>query len=255
MPGGFGRWIWGLVLACATAGGQSSPAPAAPLPEAPNVQTQRPGQTDEEREAQREVDQQEQQRILKVVPNFNTVINGRGVKLSKGQKTELALHATFDPFNAVGAVVLAGASELGDTHRGYGWGPAGFAKRVGANGLDVIDGTMMAGAVYPILLHQDPRFFRQGTGTIGSRIRHALLGPFVCNGDNQRRQFNFSNVLGNFTAGAVSNLYYPKDERGFGLAAENSAIVLVEGGLGNIGLEFSPDVGAWWKRRRARVAP
>lgn len=242
-----------LLLIRAPARAQQSPAPADPLPEAPSSQKQKAAEA--EREGQREVDEQEQQRILKVVPNFNTVINGHGVRLSKKQKTELALHATFDPFNLVGAVVLAGVSEVEDSHRGFGWGPGGFFKRVGANGLDVIDGTMLAGAVYPILLHQDPRFFRQGTGTIPSRLKHALLGPFICNGDNQKQQFNYSNVLGNFTAGAISNAYYPKDDRGFGLAAENSAIVLVEGGLGNIGLEFAPDVEAWWHKRHERAAP
>ena len=176
-------WVGLVLLGCSAAAAQVAPAPKSTLPDAPVAQ---PDPSLRKSEAQREVDQQEQQRILKVVPNFNTVINGRGVRLSKGQKTELALHATFDPFNAVGAVVLAGASELGDTHRGYGWGPAGYFKRVGANGLDVVDGTMLAGAVYPILLHQDPRFFRQGTGTIRSRIEHALLVPFSCNGDDQQ---------------------------------------------------------------------
>ena len=114
---------------------------------------------------------------------------------------------------------------------------------------------MLAGAVYPILLRQDPRFFRQGTGTLGSRVRHALFAAVIARGDNGHRQFNFSNVLGNYTAGALSNLYYPADTRGPGLAFEGGSIVTAEGSLGNLGLEFAPDVSAWLLRRRHPAPP
>jgi hypothetical protein len=203
-------------------------------------------------EGEREVKTEEGQRILAVVPNFNTVLSGQGVALSPGQKTRLAVRATLDPFNVAGAFFIAGVSEYEGTEKGYGWGPGGYFKRVGANYLDVVDGTMLAGAVYPILLRQDPRFFRQGTGGFKSRLRHALVAPFVCFGDDGKREVNFSNILGNFTAGAISNAYYPPESRGVGLTLEGGAVVLVEGSLGNIGLEFAPDVEAWWKRRKSR---
>ncbi len=244
---------------------QPTPEPLGPLPSAPSTVQQQagpqplPGETEQQRKARlhaegdREVQKQEQQRILAVVPNFNTVMTGRSVPLSPGQKTRLAVRATLDPFNVVGAFFLAGLSELDGSHRGYRWGSGGYFKRVGANYADVVDGTMLAGAVYPILLHQDPRFFRQGTGTVQSRLRHALIAPFVCFGDNGHQQPNYSNILGNFTAGAISNAYYPRDERGAALTLEGGAVVLVEGSLGNIGLEFAPDVSAWWQTRKARA--
>lgn len=258
--------VGGFLLGfCVAAGASPSLAEAAvELPNAPSVGRfqmgagQQSAETEAERkarlhaEAEREVEKQEQQRILAVVPNFNTVITGRSVPLSAGQKTRLAVRATLDPFNLVGAFVLGGVSEVNGSHKGYRWGPGGYAKRVGANYADVVDGTMLAGAVYPILLHQDPRFFRQGTGSVRSRLAHALMAPFVCLGDNGKRQPNYSNVLGNFTAGAISNAYYPHGERGVGLTLEGGAVVLAEGSLGNIGLEFAPDVAAWWKARRER---
>ena len=202
--------------------------------------------------AEEELKAEEQQRILTVVPNFNTVISGRAMHLSNGQKLDLAVHNAVDPFNLVGAFVLAGASELGDTHRGYGWGPGGYFKRAGANLADVTDGTMLAGAVYPILLHQDPRFFRRGTGSIKSRVGYALTAPLICRGDNGQRQINYSNILGNFSAGAISNAYYPANDRGVGLTLVNSSVVMLEGALGSVALEFAPDVGAWWKNRKTR---
>ncbi len=240
--------------------------PAASLPDAPSVSVPSPGADQEgetksqakarqHAEAEKEVKQEETQRLLVVVPNFNTVLSGRAVPLDKSQKTELAVHATFDPFNFVSAVLLAGLSEYEATNRGYGWGPQGYLKRVGANLADVFDSTMLAGAVYPILLRQDPRFFRKATGPIKARIRHALLAPFVCLGDNGESQPNYSNILGNFTAGAISNVYYPAQNRGPSLWLINSSVVMVEGSLGNIGLEFAPDVEAYWKRRHPKHPP
>ncbi|MDP9038690.1 MAG: hypothetical protein M3O02_05360 [Acidobacteriota bacterium] len=201
-------------------------------------------------EAQREIKEEETQRIAVVVPNFNTVISGVGVPLDPLQKVDLAWHTAADPFNVVGAFVLGGVSEWSGSHRAFGWGPAGYAKRVGANLADVLDGTMLAGAVYPILLRQDPRYFRKATGPFGTRLRHALAAPYVCRGDNGRRQPNASNILGNLSAGAISNLYYP--DTGMKLTILSTAIVTFEGALGTIALEFAPDVEAKLSRRRAR---
>ncbi len=240
-----------MAAACRARCQAAPPLPEAPKPQAaPSAETEAERKVREYEEAEREVRVQEQQRLLIVVPNFNTVIAGPGVRLSAGQKTRLAVRATLDPFNVVGAFLFAGSSEVQDSERGYGWGTGGYFKRVGANYLDVVDGTMLAGAVYPILLRQDPRFFRQGTGTIKSRLRHALLAAVVAKGDNGKRQFNYSNVLGNYTAGALSNLYYPVDDRGVGHTLASGSLVTAEGSLGNIGLEFAPDVAAWWHRRR-----
>src|SRR5438309_8281368 len=93
-------------------------------------------------EAQREIKQEETQRIAVVVPNFNTVISGEGVMLDPRQKLDLAWHTAADPFNVVGAFVLGGVSEITGSHKDFGWGPAGYTKRVGANLADVLDATM-----------------------------------------------------------------------------------------------------------------
>ena len=42
----------------------------------------------------------------------------------------------------------------------------------------------MIGGAIRMVLHQDPRYFYQGTGTNESRTLHALSYPFVCKGDN-----------------------------------------------------------------------
>ncbi len=83
---------------------------------------------------------------------------------------------------------------------------------------------MVGEAILPSLLHQDPRYFYQGTGTKRSRAFHALLSPFICKGDNGKWEPNFSSVGGDLTAGAVSNIYSPQSNRGAGILFENALI-------------------------------
>ena len=83
---------------------------------------------------------------------------------------------------------------------------------------------MIGGAILPSLLHQDPRYFYQGTGTTGSRIRHAIFSPFVAKGDNGRWQPNYSSLGGDLASSGLANLYYPKSNRGLGLVFGNFAI-------------------------------
>jgi GNAT superfamily N-acetyltransferase len=154
---------------------------------------------------------EEKQRLLGVVPQFNVVENGQALPLTAGQKWHLALKSAIDPFYIGEAFLAGGYSEVADTNNGYGWGPAGYFKRVGSTYADNVDGAIIGNALLPSILHQDPRYFRQGAGSIKSRFVHAALSTVICRGDNGKNQFNTSNVLGNFIAGAISNAYYPSD--------------------------------------------
>ena len=87
---------------------------------------------------------------------------------------------------------------------------------------------MIGDAILPSLLHPDPRYFYQGTGTTGSRIRHAMFSAFVAKGDNGRWQPNYSSLGGDLASSAPANLYYPQSNRGAGLVFGNFAIGTAE---------------------------
>lgn len=205
-------------------------------------------------EAERQLKQQKSQRMLGVLPNFNTVLNGKAVPLTAGQKWDLAVHSSTDPFNFAAAFVIAGFDETDDGHQGYHWGPKGYFKRVGASYADSVNGTLVGNALLPILLHQDPRYFRKGTGPIKARLLYAALSTVVCKGDNGKTQFNVSNVAGNFVSGAISNLYYPSDESGLELTLTNASVVTAEGALGALLLEFGPDLQKHLLRKKTYSA-
>jgi hypothetical protein len=198
---------------------------------------------------------EEKQRLLGVMPQFQVVMGGQAVPLSPGEKWRLALHSAIDPFYIGWAFVIGGGyGELVDSNSGYGWGPGGYFKRVGANYADNVNGALIGNALLPSILHQDPRYFRKGTGSIKSRFVYAALSTVICHGDNGKNQFNVSNVLGNFISGAISNAYYPSDQRGLGLTLENGADVTLFGALGGQLLEFGPDL-ARLVNRRHHAAP
>ena len=138
-------------------------------------------------------------------------------------KFRLALRVSYDPVTIAGVAVLAAADQAGDKPN-YGQGAQGYAKRFGATAPDGFTDIMIGGAILPSLLHQDPRYFYQGTGTVKSRTLHALSYPFVCKGDNGQRQPNYSSLGGDLASSALTNLYYPASDRGVGMTFENFAI-------------------------------
>jgi hypothetical protein len=226
-------------------------AAALALPEDPVPQNSAPAATatgsktkqEEHDKAEQQLKQEEQQHLLGVVPNFNVVLNGQALPISGRQKWDLALHGVVDPFYFGWAFVYGGGeSELTGSNSGYGWGPAGYFKRVGANYADNVNGALIGNALLPQLLHQDPRYFRKGTGSIKSRIWTAALSTVVCKGDNGKTQFNVSNVLGNYISGGISNLYYPANQRGVSQTLETGTEVTLFGALGGQMYEFAPDL-------------
>ena len=134
--------------------------------------------------------------------------------------------------------MLSGIQQGLDTYPDYGQGAEGYAKRYGADFGDLFIGRMIGAAVLPSILHQDPRYFYQGTGSIRSRAWHALSAAFVCRGDNGHSQFNYSHILGNLAAGGISNLYRPDANRGVALVFDNALLHTAANATGNLVREF-----------------
>ncbi len=162
--------------------------------------------------------------------------------LKPRQKFRLFTRQAFDPFQWFFAGAQAGLSQAQNRLAGYGQGAAGYGKRYGAAIADVTDHEFMSNFLLPVLLKQDPRYFRVGRGTITHRIIYSLAQEFWCRNDQGKRQLNYSKVLGAFANKAVSNAYYPPADRGFGLTMSRSAVSILSGMATGLGAEFWPDV-------------
>lgn len=148
-------------------------------------------------------------RVLGVLPNYRTA-NETAVytPISTKRKFVIGCKDSFDyPLVMVGGI-FAGFGQLSNQHPQFGQGMEGFAKRWGTGYLDQAMGNMMTESIFPAMLHEDPRYFRRGRGTAGSRAWYAVSRIFVTRTDAGGRRFNFSEFLGNATGVAVSNAYY-----------------------------------------------
>lgn len=196
---------------------------------------------------------EEQQRILGVVPEFNISNIHDAAPLSTGQKFQLALKSAVDPFSFVAAGLDAGLGQWEKQSPGYGYGMQGYALRFQAAYLDAFDGAILGNAVFPSLLHQDPRYFRQGVGSFGSRFMHAVASTYRAKDDNGKWTWNYSNILGNIAAGGIANAYYAPSDRGAALTFERAFTVTAEGTLGAVFYEFWPDISRKLVPHRKRV--
>ncbi|MGA9882220.1 MAG: carboxypeptidase-like regulatory domain-containing protein [Candidatus Acidiferrales bacterium] len=181
---------------------------------------------------------EETQRVFGVIPNFYVSYEGdNAAPLTAETKFKLALRVSYDPITIAGIGVLAGINQAADTPD-YRQGLKGYGERFGATAADGFTDIMIGGAILPSLLHQDPRYFYQGTGTTRSRLRHALLAPFICKGDDGRWQPNYSTVGGDLASAGISNLYYPRSDRGTGLVFSTLAINTAERLVSTLAQEF-----------------
>lgn len=236
---------------------QAAPAPQASTPQASTPQTPVPqAETPQDRhaEAEKELSEEEKQRMLGVIPNFNTVMSGEAAPIDAKEKFRLFFKSSIDPFQFVAAGVDAGIEQGEDSYPEYHQGIEGYAKRYGAAFADGFDGNFFGNAVLPSLLHQDPRYFRLGHGSFKRRLWYSIIANVRAKGDNGKWQPNYSNIAGNLIGGAISNVYYPAEDRGLGLTFERGFTVTAEGAIGSAAVEFYPDVISWWRRKHNKTA-
>jgi hypothetical protein len=188
--------------------------------------------------AQEQIDEEEKQRVLGVLPNFYTSYLWNAAPLTKGQKFGLALRSISDPTAFLGAAVVAGVEQEQNTYRGYGQGAQGYFKRFGAAYADDTVGRVIGSAVLPALLKQDPRYFYKGSGTKKSRAWYAIEMAVVKRDDDGRLGPNYSHIGGALAAGAIANAYHPAGDRGVGLTFSNAALETAGNAANNLIREF-----------------
>lgn len=188
--------------------------------------------------AEVEIKEEEKQRVFGVIPNFYVSYLPDAAPLTTKQKFELAWRSAVDPMTFVLTGMAAGLEQAQDDFGGYGQGAQGYGKRYGANYADLVTSTFIGSALLPSLLKQDPRYFYKGTGGVRARTFYAIANAVICKGDNKKWQANYSNIIGSFAAGGISNLYYPEQSRGAELTFENALIGIGETAVGNLLQEF-----------------
>ncbi len=163
--------------------------------------------------AAQEFKAEEQQRILHFIPNIYVTYEPHPEPLTTGMKFHMAYKSLTDPVFFGRTAALAGVQQAVDTPEQWRQGATGYRKRLGAGFADATTEGLIGNAILPSLLHQDPRYFYQGSGAKKSRALHAILAPFICKGDNGETQPNYSTWGGSLISSSISLAYYPSSDR------------------------------------------
>jgi Carboxypeptidase regulatory-like domain len=184
---------------------------------------------------------EEQQRVLRFIPNLYVTYEPHPEPLTTGMKFHLAYKSLTNPVFFARVAGWAGVQQARDTPGQWGQGAEGYGKRLGAGFADATTGGLIGNAILPSLLHQDPRYFYQGSGTKKSRALHAVLAPFICKGDNGAWQPNYSALGGSLIAYSISTAYYPSSDRNAGHVFRGFGIDIGLHVAGSLAQEFILD--------------
>ncbi len=184
----------------------------------------------------------ESKRLFGIVPNYRTSPCLANYKpLSTREKFTIARQDSFDRGTVILAAAFAGEGQLTNANRSFGQGAAGYGRYFGTSYADFVIGDYMTEAIFPSLLHQDPRYFRRGRGTGWSRLGYAAGQVIWTHNDSGTTGFNLSEILGNSTAVAISSSYYENNRD-----ARDASIKLVSqigvDAAANILKEFWPEI-------------
>lgn len=200
-------------------------------------------------------EQREDKRVFWIVPNFRT---SPSLDVYQPLDTEAKFKVAWDDSFDQGTVALGGIfgaySQLTNSNRAFGQGAAGFSRYLGAAYGDFVIGNYMSEAVFPTLLHQDPRYFRRGTGSGGARLLYAVGQIFMTHNDSGRVQFNYSEIVGNSVSVAISNAYYVNN-RTAGDGVSKLGMQLGVDMAANVLKEFWPDLQRKLRRKHSEDRP
>jgi len=218
---------------CLSAMGQgTSPLPDAPKPS----QTQSPGPNSAQHEPSKN-------HILWVIPNYRSDEASTTITpLRPRAKLKVAFDDSFDPSAFLVAGVFAGVAMAQRQYSSYGQGAQGFGKYYGGAFADQAIGNIMTEGLFPIALHQDPRYFVSGKGRLWKRVGYAMSREFITLGDDGRNHFNTSELAGNAVAAGISNLYYPAANRTLANTANKWGQQIALDTFFNVAKEFWPDM-------------
>lgn len=219
--------------------GASSPVSETP-PDSPSIELENQSK---QKEKEHERALRQTKRMFWVVPNFAAVSpNTQLPPLSPHGKFVLAWHDSFDYSGFVWTGILAAQSLALNSDPELGHGFAGYARYYWRGFVDGVSGTYFTEAIVPVISHEDPRYYTLGRGGFFHRMAYSLSRTVLTKTDSGGTDFNWSEVGGNACEAALSNLYYPPQERGGYQTLRDWGTQMESAALNNVVKEFWPDI-------------
>ena len=123
----------------------------------------------------------------------------------------MVTRGAFDKVQLPWFGILSAISQAEDSEPALGQGWGSYGKRFATTAADGTIENFMVGAVFPSLLHQDPRFFQSENGSLLHRAGYAASRIFVTRTDSGHAQFNYSEIVGSAVSASISTFsYHPR---------------------------------------------
>jgi len=164
--------------------------------------------------------------------------------LTVPQKFDVFVHSTYSPRTFANAAIDEAADRAEGNHlnREYETGFRGAGQRYGINLATNETDVFFQRFLFPTLLKQDPRYFRNPDLPLFQRALYAMSRVLVTRTDSGGQTFNSSRILSIAAARVVANVYVPGERQGMGpLAGCVSFTLLRDAGM-NLAHEFWPDL-------------
>ncbi len=144
------------------------------------------------------------------------------------------------PINIPHAMVSAEFSQFQGGDPKYGNDFGAYEERLGAAMLRETSYRLFADGVFPLLLHEDPRYYRLDQGPAHKRLEYAFTRTFVTRNDAGQWVPNYATLLGHAAGAALALSYYPDTSQGGGVVLRTFAdSIAVQIGLDMV-REFAP---------------
>jgi hypothetical protein len=186
----------------------------------------------------------ENNRVFGVLPNYRMAEGSVPFQpISTKQKFIIATKDSFDYPVFLTTAFFAGLSQLqGSDNNVYRQGVGGFAHRYGFGYADQVLSNFFPEAIVPALFHKDPRYFRKGEGSKGSRLVYAIDRIFVSKSDSGATTFNSSEILGNGLAALAGLTYHTQGRTAGDVLTQWGITYIGTDTVGQVLKEFWPDI-------------
>ncbi len=182
-------------------------------------------------------------RILGIIPNFRSVSADQKLPpLSPKDKFVEAAQDSFDYSSIFLPAAVAGYDDARKATPEFGHGGIAYGRYLWHTAADQTIENFTVEAIFPVLTHEDPRYYTKGRGGFVKRTGYALSRVMITRTDNDKETFNISEIAGAATGAAISNAYYPGPERTVGNTMETFGTSVGIDAVTFMFHEFWPDI-------------
>ncbi|MGH9524105.1 MAG: hypothetical protein ACRD3E_16400 [Terriglobales bacterium] len=170
--------------------------------------------------------------------------------LTPSGKAKLYFVRATSPFNIVSAAGSAGIWQATqDSHQGFGQGWSAYGSRFGASLANNESAQLFNTFIFSSAMHMDPRYFRKGSGSFGSRVGYAISRVLVGRTDSGRSTLNAPELMGAMASAGLSNAYYPQSDRTASRTLESAGLTIASDAGWNILREFGVELNKLMGRK------